>query len=83
LGELNADMKILAPCTHCHGEGKSPLEGPLLECYEAVKRIGPASASEIHKAQKVDMHITASHQRLKRLSDLGMVRQAEGKWSVV
>jgi hypothetical protein len=74
-------MKILAPCTHCDGKGKVELDGPLLECFEALKRIGPAGASRIHKEQKLEgMHVTATYQRLRRLEALGLVKETYGTW---
>lgn len=68
-------MKVC--CTHCNGTGKAELSASMSEALDAIKKLGKAKHSEIRKACKsqAENHITATYQLVKRLKDLGLIRQ--------
>lgn len=80
-------MKI--PCPHCNGAAKVEFAGALLETYNVMRSLGPATRSEIHRATpalekkngRVGNGVAATYQRVKRLADLGLVKEKEGKWA--
>jgi len=74
-------MKIR--CPHCYGLGKVSLSKPLLECLEVMRKIGPATRSEIHDATPENGNsLTATFRRVERLKGLGLVKEEGGKWAV-
>lgn len=63
-------------CSHCRGTGKVTLKGPLLQCYEVVHKIGPATRESIHAATpKNGNALTATYQRVLRLERMGLVKR--------
>ncbi len=74
-------MKIR--CPHCAGHGKVELSAPLQECLEVMRKLGPASRSEIHSSTpKNGNSLTATFRRVERLSALRLVKEEGGKWVV-
>ncbi|MFI5222629.1 MAG: hypothetical protein ACHQX3_00040 [Nitrospirales bacterium] len=61
-------------CRACRGSGAVDLNGPHLRTFNVLKRIGPATAAQVHSRLKENVDTTAINNRLRRMVGLKVVR---------
>lgn len=72
--------EILGYCPECHGTGARPLPEHLAETIRLFARGQKRIASEVHKALKLDVTVSAMNARLEDLRKAGLLkRERKGK----
>jgi len=66
-------------CQKCGGTGHRQLSRPYLECVGNIQKLGEPTMRELHEASGGGLLTTATHKRVMRLAEWGVVKIIEGR----
>ena len=72
----------LIPCAYCRGRGRLPMPRQLAKAWSVLRRLGRASAPELHRAMGLEVGETAVNNWLEKLRKRRLVSRRRGDGNV-